>query len=756
MKRTGTALVMVGLIGLMVLAGCRDHPPHAFTLVGGDVGRMHAKPAEGGYYTNWDPYAVELEVKPLRDVNPVKTQHVIIATVKDSSGKPLPNRRVEWIIPKGSVGTIVEGDESGWRATRGHKITENFAVTHTNNFDHVLTRGNSDPKDDIHLKRGQTWCVITSPIEGTTHMIVYAPGIYDWKKHKVFAAKHWLDVAWKLPPAATNRVGTNHTFTTKVTKYSDGTPLAGYVVDYQIVSGPPAMLQPGGGQTASVKTDAKGLGSETNQQQGPKEGTNVVAVKITRPEDKQCCRPAQLIHVGKTSKTWVAPAIKITKTAPATAILGQQFNYNITVTNPGRAAANNVVVTDVLPAGIAYVSSTPKAQVAGQTLTWSLGSLPSGGSRGLVVAVKGTRTGKFINPAEVRASDGLSDRATAPTVITQAKLALTKTGPAEVIQCDAITYQITVRNVGTAPATNVAIKDTLPAGMKTLDGRQSVTIPIGTLAPNAAKVVPLKVKAAKTGTFTNAATATADGGLTASASAKTIVRIPKLVVTKTGPAKRYINRPVVYTITVANQGDAEARNTVLVDTLPAGATFQSASAGGAASGGKVTWNLGTLAPKASKKVSVTVVGMQKGTLTNVANATAYCAAGSAKAQTAIEGIPAILLECVDIADPIEVGANETYVITVTNQGSAVGTNIQVTATLPAQQDFVSTDGPTKGTAKGKVITFAPLKTLAPKAQATFKVIAKGNAVGDVRFTVSLKSDQMTSPASETESTHIYK
>ena len=53
------------------------------------------------------------------------------------------------------------------------------------------------------------------------------------------------------------------------------------------------------------------------------------------------------------------------------------------------------------------------------------------------------------------------------------------------------------------------------------------------------------------------------------------------------------------------------------------------------------------------------------------------------------------------------------------------------------------------------MTFAPLKLLAPKAKATYRVIVKGVKAGDVRFRVSLTSDQMTSPAGETESTHIY-
>ena len=45
--------------------------------------------------------------------------------------------------------------------------------------------------------------------------------------------------------------------------------------------------------------------------------------------------------------------------------------------------------------------------------------------------------------------------------------------------------------------------------------------------------------------------------------------------------------------------------------------------------------------------------------------------------------------------------------------------------------------------------------LDPKAKAVYKVTTKGTKEGDLRFKVELTSDQMTSPASETESTHVY-
>ena len=756
MNRSRCIVLSASIVVLAAgLAGCRDHMPHSFTLAPGDVARMHAKPAEGGYYTNWDPYAATLELTPARAVNPVRTQHVLIATVKDKDGRPLPNRRIEWIVTEGSVGSIVEVDESGWRASRGHKLSNTLAVTHTNNYDHVLTRGNDDPSDDIQLTKGQTWCVVTSATEGATNVIAYAPGIYDWKKHKVFATKLWLDVAWQLPPPATNRIGTSHVMKTKVTQHSDGSPLSGYEVQYKIVSGPAATLQPGGGQVATAITDKNGIATMTLAQAAPKAGTNEIQISITRPENKQCCTPAQLIHVGKTTKTWLAPSIAIKKTAPARAVVGQKFQYAIAVGNPSQVAANNVVVTDVLPDGIQYVASNPAATVAGQKLSWSLGTLAPGGKKGLSVTVQATKTGKFNNCANVTASDSLKGESCAETVITKPSLALKKEAPAEVILCDQIAYVLTVSNPGDAPAQNVKITDNLPAGIQAVDGRQTVTIDVGTLAPKQAKAFKLMAKASKTGTYTNTATASGDGGLTAQASAKTIVRVPVLVLTKTGPKTRFAGRPLQYTLTVANKGDADAKNTVLTDTLPTGAQLTAASNGGQAAGGKVTWNLGTLKPGDTKTVTLSLRPTVQGQIRNTATATAYCAQAAGEATTMIKGIPAILLECIDLADPIEVGAQETYEIVVTNQGSAVGTNITIECTVPAEQAYVSSTGATKGTAAGAVVKFAPLGSLAPKAKAVWRVVTKGVKAGDSRFKVSLTSDQMTSPATETESTHVY-
>lgn len=335
------------------------------------------------------------------------------------------------------------------------------------------------------------------------------------------------------------------------------------------------------------------------------------------------------------------------------------------------------------------------------------------------------------------------------------ELALEMQCPSEVLICDKIQYTVVVRNIGDGPAMSVRVTDQLPDGLVTTEGKTSVPFTAGTLEPGQAKQASFMVEAKQTGTYVNTAAATADGGLTAEASCTTVVRQPVLVVTKTGPDMRYVGRPLIYEITVRNTGDAPARDTMLVNAVPANTAFVEASDGGRFENGKVTWNMGTIATNAGKKVVLTLRAAARGMVKNMATAVAVCAEATGSASTRIEGIPAILLEAIDILDPIEIGTNATYLITVTNQGSADGTNIVVVCILPPEQDYVSAEGPTPATVDGKVVRFAPLRELDPKAKAVYRVVVRGTEAGDVRFKVVLTSDQVVAPVEETESTHIY-
>ena len=243
MRRTVHTWCLLLLAALAACAsGCfggNSNPSYfPYLLPFGDVIQTHAKPISPGYYANFDPHAVRLEVRPLESTNQVRTQYVLIATVYDEKSVPRRDRRVEWMLE--GVGNLIEVDESGVTAGRGYKTSPKHAVSYTAINEHSFTRGNNNPADDFVIRPGQTWCVISSAVEGDTHITAYAPGIANWDKGKVFVTCRWVDANWEFPPPASARAGSEYVFTTKIFRHTDQQPLAKYRVRYKILDGPAA------------------------------------------------------------------------------------------------------------------------------------------------------------------------------------------------------------------------------------------------------------------------------------------------------------------------------------------------------------------------------------------------------------------------------------------------------------------------------------------------------------------------------------
>jgi uncharacterized repeat protein (TIGR01451 family) len=445
--------------------------------------------------------------------------------------------------------------------------------------------------------------------------------------------------------------------------------------------------------------------------------------------------------------------VRLDKAMPREVAQNAPFDYEITVANLTDMLVTDVVVTENLDSNFKFTSASPSAKAMENKLIWTMDKLEPRakqtikvtGSAGDTDCIKNCATITYVVPA------------CASVQVVQPALRLVKTAPSEVLLCEPIPVKITVTNTGTGLASDVKVSDMLPEGLMTSDGKKSVMLDAGTLAAGQSKSFSMELKASKTGSYVNKATAMASGGLKAEASTTTVVRQPVLTIEKSGSQKGYLGRNVTFDIVVANKGDAAAKDTMLEDELPGGTKFISATGGGGLRGSKVVWELGTLNPGANRKISLTVMPSGAGTVRNVAKATATCAEGvSATASTEITGIPAVLLEVIDIDDPIEVGSNTTYVITATNQGSMAGTNISIVCTLEENEQYVSSSGATRGRLEGNKVVFQPLPSLAPQAKAQWQVVVKAVKAGDVRFRVTMNTDQITRPVEETESTNLYE
>jgi uncharacterized repeat protein (TIGR01451 family) len=455
------------------------------------------------------------------------------------------------------------------------------------------------------------------------------------------------------------------------------------------------------------------------------------------------------------------PVLTITKTGTERTTIGSNIDYRLGIGNTGDAAATDSVLEDIIPSGTTFVSASDGGQFENGRVVWNFGSVEINGSRSVSLTVRADQIGRFRNTARYTAVCATPVAASFETeVIGVPDLTLVKEAPTEVVICDPIPLKLTVTNPGTGALTNVSINDPLPNGLVTDDGKTVVNYNVGTLQPGQSREYYFQTKALRTGSYTNTATATAEGGLSVNSTTTTNVHEPVLAITKTANREwQYLNRNVTFNMSLVNNGDWVAANTLVEDVVPSNSEFVSASQGGeySAADHKVRWNFGDMQPGANQNFSITVKATQFGLLRNTVGATAVCAKPvAASAQVEIRGVPAVLLEVIDVNDPIQIGDNEIYTITVTNQGTLDALDVTVIATIQPEGEHVSNSGASAGSVAGKTVSFTPIPRLAPKAKVEWKVTVKAISEGDTRFTVSMKTRRLTTTVDETESTEFYQ
>ncbi len=446
--------------------------------------------------------------------------------------------------------------------------------------------------------------------------------------------------------------------------------------------------------------------------------------------------------------------VELCRNMPAEVVVGQEFCYDIVVTNLTDMTLKEVMVTDACGQNFKMSKSTPEA-TGFPNMVWKLGDLEPRASRTIKVCGTAQGAGAVTSCATVTYNSLLC--ATANVV--QPALKLACSAPAEALLCDGYTVKFVVTNTGSGSAANAKVKAELPAGLTTVDGKSSVELAAGTLGAGQSREFAVLTKASKTGSYAVKGSASADGGLTASSDGcSTAIKQAVLGVKMTGASRSFLGRNFTWDVVVNNSGDTTANACDLETTLPANAKFVSATQGGTVVGNVVKWNVGAIPAGGSKSFQVTLTAAGDGAAKGVSTIKCACSTpATANAETALSGIPAILVETVDDPDPIVIGDATTYTISVTNQGSATDTNVKVVCTLPEGLEFVSAGGATPGVASGKSITFSPVASLAPKARVTFTVRAKSiKATGDSRFKTSVTSDYAKNAIEEIESTNLYE
>jgi uncharacterized repeat protein (TIGR01451 family) len=759
-KHGGRFALFVGAACLL-LSGCfgithnPSQVPHLFPF--GDVIPTHARPPGFAYFTNFDRHACKLEVKPMDACAPVGVQQVFIATVLDADGKPRRNRRVEWLLE--GPGSIVEVDESGFFPGRGYKVDNHYAVSYTDWLEHTINRGNDHAGDDFTILPGQSWCVLSSAVEGDSKLTVYAPEINNWDNRKVVVTSHWVDAAWRLPPAGVSRSGSPSVLTTEIFRHSDHKPLANFQVRYRIIDGPPAGFAPNRAQEALAITDPNGHASVSLMQQEPKPGVNRIAVEIVRAADPAAPAAAAIpIVKSETKIDWQAPQIGLSNNVPPAVPLGQDLAGTLVVANTGQVESQEVTLREAIPDGLQFVRSDPPAIVDGNQLVWTLAGLKGGGSHSIQVIYKTVRPGTVKTAALVTTRDGLHDERQAVTEVTVPRLDLkmTSSGPTALVGVP-VQYQIIVSNPGTGSIGNVLLADEFDAGLEHETKAARIKKTLGTLGPGETRTESLTLTPRQSGQLVNRVTATADGGLTASAQQAIMAQRGQLKIELAGPKQRFANSSAAWQITVSNTGEMPLANIAVKDLLPPELTFMNATDGGQPSNtGEVAWGIPVLQPNERRVLELTT-NCSKATAKALNVATASAEPGlHVQAESAIEinGLPAFRIDVRDTVDPVEVNGTTVYNIEVTNRGSMPGSKLEIVCTVPPQMKVINTRGPTQPVIEGGRVTFPALETLPPGEKITYGVAVQALQAGQVVFQAELKSAALREPVIAQESTTI--
>ena len=440
---------------------------------------------------------------------------------------------------------------------------------------------------------------------------------------------------------------------------------------------------------------------------------------------------------------------------------GGGVNYSVVLTNNGPNAATAIQVTDVLPAGVTYVSSsaTSGSYVSG-TGIWSVATLANGGSATLTITATvnaGTNGQTIVNTAAVTASDQAdsnpaNDSDTADITVQSVDLAVTKSvnNPTP-NEGGSITYTVGLTNNGPNTATTVKVTDMLPAGVTYVSSSATA----GTYSSGTGIWSVPSVANGATVTLTITATVNAGTGGTTivnianlsssdqadsnpgnnSDTADIIVKSVDLLVTKTVDVPAPLEGGTInYTVVLTNNGPDAANNIQVTDNLPAGVTFVSSSATqGFYTSGTGIWVVASLANGASETLTITAtvnVGTGGTTIVNTATVTASdeadgnAANDSDTASISVQEADLALTKSVNDASPAE-GGTVVYTVGLTNNGPDGATNVQVTDVLPAGMTYVSSSATIGSYVSGTGLW--SLASLGNGASATLTITATVNA-----------------------------
>ena len=259
-----------------------------------------------------------------------------------------------------------------------------------------------------------------------------------------------------------------------------------------------------------------------------------------------------------------------------------------------------------------------------------------------------------------------------------------KSGPAETQVGKTASFQTKIRNTGQIPAHSVEVRDEVPKGTRLVSTsprasqgvRGELVWQLGTVKPGDEIVVEMQVMPLEEGEIGSVATV----HFSAEASVRTIATKPELLVKTTGPSQATIGEEIGLSIVISNPGSGAASGVVLEAKIPPSLRHPA--------GADLEYEVGVLKPKESRQLELKLTAVEPGAVN-----LPLIARGEANLKT--DG----RFEMEVVAPRLEVAMEgpkrrflereATYILSVSNPGTAPARQVQLVCQLPPGLQFVN-------------------------------------------------------------------
>ncbi|WP_191621224.1 DUF11 domain-containing protein [Marinihelvus fidelis] len=460
---------------------------------------------------------------------------------------------------------------------------------------------------------------------------------------------------------------------------------------------------------------------------------------------------------------------------------GESLTYTLTVSNNGPDEAGAVLVSDLLPAGVDFVSATPdqgSCQHNAGVVDCDLGSLAGAASTGITIVVTPQSAGMITNGATVTTSaadpdtsnNSASETTTVNAAIPNSDLSISKSAnPDPVTVGEVLTYTVTVSNGGPDDAPDVSMTDMLSGDVTFQSASASqgscqhnagtVSCDFGTIANGASATATIMVVPQVAGQLSNTASVDSgaddpnpdDNSVTIMTTVEAATPNSDLSISKSAnPDPVTVGATLTYTVTVSNGGPDDAPDVNMTDMLSGDVTFQSAAASQGScqhNAGTVSCAFGMITNGASATATIMVVPQVAGQLSNTASVDSGAddpnpGDNSVTIMTTVEEATAtsdLAISKSANPDPVTVGEMLTYTIMVSNGGPDDAPDVNVSDMLSANVTFQSVAA-SQGSCQHNAGTVScALGTVANSASATVTIVVIPQVAGELSNTAAVNS-----------------